>query len=48
MQGAKDAKDAIVGGVVNGVGNAYDNVKDAIAQGIIGKEQSLTTFIKRP
>ena len=26
MHGAKDAKDALVGGLVNGVGNAYDDV----------------------
>ena len=48
MHGAKDAKDALVDGVLNSAGNAYDNVKDAIAQGIIGKEQSPTISIKVP
>ena len=48
MNGAKDAKDALVDGVLNSAGNAYDNVRDAIAEGIVGKEQSQTTFIKRP
>ena len=47
VHGAKEGTDALVGGVADSVGIALD-VKDAIAQGIIGKEQSQTTSIKSP
>ena len=47
MHGAKEGADALVG-VANSVGNAYVNVRDAIAKGILGKELSLNTFIKYP
>ena len=47
MLGAKRGADALVGGVVNSVGNAYDNVRDAIADGIVGKEDKRVGFGNR-
>ena len=37
MRGAKQGADALAGGVLKGVGGAYDNVRDAVADGIVGK-----------
>ena len=37
MRGAKQGADALAGGVLKGVGGAYDNVRDAVADGVVGK-----------